>query len=402
MFSWGPTVSETPEQMHEKMEDVPELKNVEMNWAWMYAPFKGSENTKIESTDSKSQEEEDTEWSLNIWFDDVNNALVSDEIDIASISYESKEKEKEDITDWWENSIESDTTSEVDNWDIESQEKLLSIDEKIDAIKWNIYVPTIELLFKNWLITIDEHIVLVNHIYENKSYDNKVDLSKITWLENISIIEEYFNKVDTADKLGKDNKNYENFIKDFPDYKNEWNNNDGLENAIFSIIGRNYIKVEWTNLPADISKEKSLLNAIETSANKIDFYSKNTPKDSQTYKNAIKNIHSGNVEKALEWFDSLYILVFSNEWITWAWMEKWKKALKKSIDSRKSKIQEKIELIEQQIQSWKLSDIEKNENIEELNNLKEEGKEIEKWDIFISWKQDIQNESNIWESNENV
>ena len=270
----------------------------------------------------------------------------------------------------------------------ESVEKETTIEEKNDAIKWNIYLPTIDLLFQNELITHLELNLLVEYLFVNKDSQEPLDLSKVEWLENNNVITEYIAKVNDADRCDTENDNAKDFMIDFDEYNIENNKFEWLEEAVFWIIWRNYIKIESWSLNSDQSKDASFISAIETSANKINGVENTVNKSSQTYINAIRNIYSWNIDSAIDWLTSLYTLIFSNVWINWTAMEKWKKALTKTLEKRLNKIQEKTEMIELQIKSWDLNKEKRKENNEELENLKVEEEEIKTGDIFKAWKID--------------
>ncbi len=300
---------------------------------------------------------------------------------------------------------------QLENWEITEEEykialynlteKEVSIEDKKSVIQWNIYIPTIDSLESNGLITANDTAKLVEYIYNNTNSftdNNKtIDISKIEWLENVKIINEYFQKVDNADNMDNENVNLQNFQNDFPDYFNESNKYEWLEEAIFSIIWRNYIKIEWWINSENKSKEIIILSAINTAANKINSLPNalsSNARDSQTLINAMKNIQSWNIEKALDWFTSLYTLVFSNIWKKWSAMEKWKKMLWKTLKNRLDNIAKNIEMIEHQIELWNNTK-EKQENLEkQLDNLNKEQEEIQQWDIFTATEVDVQKEWN--------
>lgn len=321
----------------------------------------------------------------NLWENpEIAREIASDNEEFA--------KEKASATPEWTEQLKQSVLESL-YWVSQNTDKLqetqeTSLEQKEATIRLNKYFPTIDSLNKNELISLHEYSLIIDYLYENINSKNTPNFSKIDWLNNFQLIEDYIDKVDSTDALESNNSHQKDMFTDFPEFEEKIQNKNWFDEAIFSIIWRNYIKIEHGNISSAEANEITLLTAIETSTNKINTIAKNIPKDSQTYLNAIDNIFSWDVEKALDGFESFYWLVFSHEWISWAGMEKWKKALQQSLEKRLDYIKQRIEILEHQIDLWKMTQRELQLKIEQLANLETEKEEIESWDIFQAWEID--------------
>ncbi|USN57918.1 MAG: hypothetical protein H6767_06225 [Candidatus Peribacteria bacterium] len=116
---------------------------------------------------------------------------------------------------------------------------------------------------------------------------------------------------------------------------------------IYSIIGRNYIRIDTGNTEQD--KQDNLTMAIEVSANEVLQDFKNIPKDKQTFKNAMLDIASSNMQRKIEGLTTLYLLAAGAAGIRGQAMEGSKRLLQKGIEFKKQKLMERFEALQIQL-----------------------------------------------------
>jgi len=202
------------------------------------------------------------------------------------------------------------------------------------------------------------------------------------------------------EQLNNKSENLRNCILDIDTIKN----NSKLEEFDFSIIEGefegevlnkiwgNYIKNPNENGEFDIEVDFSL--AILETRNEILKECANIKTDSETYKVAIKNIESWDIEKQLEWIESLYILAYSNEWTLWkTTLDKYKRNKKKQLKSKFDKVKSELEVLEDIINKTKEQKNKEKKLTLEYNSIIRESQELLwEWDVFKASKLDL----NTW------
>jgi hypothetical protein len=162
-----------------------------------------------------------------------------------------------------------------------------------------------------------------------------------------------------------------------------------FESEVLNKIWGNYLKTP--NESGEFDIEVDFSTAILETRNEILKECANVNIDSETYKVAIRDIKSGDIEKQLEWIESLYILAYSNEWTLW------KTTLDKYKKSKQKKLEDEAKKIEKQLNS---EGVKNNKDIlDKLNKRKQEiinemsemtwfkdWKQVEDWDIFKASK----------------
>jgi len=250
--------------------------------------------------------------------------------------------------------------------------------------------PTIERIYEQWEINETTFKEIKNQL--NTSEKLEIDKLNID-LKEKKILEWYMTNLDFNNLNREQNLNkLTQDIKESPEIKNleiKINKDWTFENEALNKVGKNYLKIPDSNWNFDIQKDFS--TAIKTTKNEILKEVKNIKKDSETYKQAIKNINSWNLKKQLEWINSLYILAYSNEWILG------KKSLDKYKNNRKKQLIEEAKKLEQTLQQQKLNEqqtkqLEKRKEeikkeLSEITGIKN-WKKIEGWDIFKATKKE--------------
>ena len=221
--------------------------------------------------------------------------------------------------------------------------------------------------------------------------DWKIDVNAIKWLEyedkelltgllvNIEWDNRDQNRIDFSTNI-KDIQEFSEYDLTFWD---QW-----FDNGVLNRIWGNYIDIPDASWKIDVAKNIS--TSIQITKNEILKEAKNVKPDSQTYKTAIANIESWNLQKQLEWINSLYYLAFSSEGKLWA-----KESLSIHKNKRKKELINDANVLEDKIQIAL-----NNNNQEELKKLdiqKDiiifEVEELVKWDIFESGELDKMEES---------
>ncbi len=265
-------------------------------------------------------------------------------------------------------------------------------------IENNPVFPIVERLYEQWKVSEKT----INEIWKYLSNNENLDINKINFQnkKEKEILEWYLNNLN-FNNLNREQNLLEltQDIKKIPTLKElkiEINNDWTFENEIFNKIGKNYLKIPDSNWVFDIEQDFS--TAILTTKNEILKEVKNIKKDSETYRQAIKNINSWNLKKQLEWIESLYILAYSNEWVLW------KKTIEAYKNSRKKTLIKEALKIEQTLQQQKLTEQEKEQIEQKKEQIKEElseitwikdWKKIEWGDIFKATKQEINDNGQI-------
>jgi len=196
------------------------------------------------------------------------------------------------------------------------------------------------------------------------------------------------------EELSKTVRNFNNFKSDVDafkkiewlekyDFQIEW---DWFKNEVLNKIWKNYLKTETKEWTYDV--EKDLQKAIFETKNQIEEEVVNLPKTSETYKVAIKQIQSWDIEQQLKWIETLYVLAYSWEWkFAKKKLDKYKEKQKKNLIEEYQKVQKEIEELKKQTETQKTK-----QKLEELQKQKEsiekQAKELEAWDIFEAWEND--------------
>ena len=291
---------------------------------------------------------------------------------------------------------------EEDDWDQNNQDKT----EKQKLYENNKYYPIIEKLYENGELTQDTYDNIKSYIAKNPPESNFNDVEMLN--DEREILEE------CIEKLWSETENINNFWEDIENLEEFENYDINLDSEwlfdidILNLIWKNYLRfndIEWnsSNLENNSNIKWDISTAIKLTQNNILQEIKNIPKTSQTYKTALINISSWNLEKQLEWINSLYVLAYSNEWTLW------KKDFDNYIAKRKGEL-----MIEATKISFLIWSAKENNNQRELEALKKRkiaiigeaneitlGEDIKSWDIFNSWELD-KNSDKSESSEENV
>lgn len=246
--------------------------------------------------------------------------------------------------------------------------------------------PTIERLYTSWKISTEKYETFIEDIESNNwelSEDSNEELSN--FLDNNLSLDE---KVDSFKKDMKESKVLSDFF-DWIDSKAV----DSIEFQLYKIVWENYSKFDIWEWNYDIEKDVS--TAINVSANKIITLHKTLNKDSQTYKNAIKDIRWWDLNEKLMWLKSLCILSFTTAWSLSKKTENQRKNISENINSRKQYLIDKIQELKEKVINE--NNLEKRKKYElDLEDLKLELKELKSGEVFNSSELDSSNES--WET----
>ena len=122
----------------------------------------------------------------------------------------------------------------------------------------------------------------------------------------------------------------------------------------------------------------------------------------ETFKQAYIDIFSDNLERQKEWFETMYLLVYSTEWISAKAMDKWKLSITQAINKKlvllKQRYLETKDQIEVSKENW---DNMKAEELEvTLESINKQGEEVSNGEIFIAWELDNPDD-NLPENSEN-
>lgn len=279
--------------------------------------------------------------------------------------------------------VDEDNISEVQEWNdfwatwIPEWTQVESIEDRTipDNISKKKEYPLIEkFLDKKW--------IYISNFKLNKDWN--IDIYAIEWLEIKDRIELEW----LINNLNESNQDanildFAKVIKEVEILKNENTSMDNdwhFEEAILNLIGEKYLSIPENTIEENISL------AIELKRNGILSDVKNLKIDTQTYKTAIENINSENLEKQIRWLKSLHILAYSGEWKYWKkQIELYKYVSERQIqlEEKYSQLQNKLKLAKEKWETEKASKIE-----DEIKAIENEAIEIESWDIFEAWETD--------------
>ena len=263
-----------------------------------------------------------------------------------------------------------------------SQEKPLEENQKVQENK---YFPYIKELHNQEEIPNDTYNKILEWLKQEKKLDDIINQ-----LENPEIKEKLKNLKSINNEKSKE-KNINKFKETINNFDNiEWLENikeafkeqkkDSIYLELWNMIWANYIDIDQSKQNPEIN----IKTAIEATWNTIleKYPSVKKMSDTQMYKNAFKDIKSWNIKKQVEWLKNILLIAST---ISYAWMDKQKKALLKpkleeQYKERLKEINNQIKQIEEKLKNNK----EKNnkELQEKLNNLKKEKEEITSWEIF--------------------
>lgn len=331
VFTWWPKVSETLNNSIENLgnNEQNDINNKKLDSDWANLYWKLPDNNKIWDILQQEAEEKNSEW-----FDNFNNTK-------SGIQEKTPEEEA-----------------------IDFQKQRDKIVEK------NKYFPIFNRLHATWEILDSTYENILNNINSNNGW---IDLSRIETAnkDETEVIEW------TLVNFNENQNRWQNLVELQNDKNNllkiEWLdkadfeiNEDTFEtefnNEVLNKIGKNYLKFPDKDWNFDIKEDFS--TAIISTKNEILNNVENIRITSETYKVAIKNINSWDINKQMEWIENLYMLAYSNEWTLW------KTTLSKFKIEKEKKL--KIEAIK--IEKELNSELTKNE--EEIDNLNKRKKEI--------------------------
>lgn len=257
--------------------------------------------------------------------------------------------------------------------------------DQTDKVCNNVDFPIIHRLYTSSLIKQDTYNAIVKQIFNTW----KLNMEKLTIWDSKQLIQGYI------DQRENQEANEVNLRKDYPDFI-DWKDNTWIQNEAYSLIAKNYIKIEAGENDRNTNKKENFSTALELATNHILETAKSIPRDTQTFTNALRDIHSNNTKNQLNWFESLYLLTYSYEWISAKAMDQWKSAIKQSANKRIEALREQyVQAMEKisiaQNKSWEISEINKQEDLIAL--IKVEANEIFLWDIFQTWELDYMSDS---------
>lgn len=295
--------------------------------------------------------------------------------------------------EWW-NDFWAPWIPEWENFEEEIEKR--DIKERESLLENNNTFKIAERLYNSNQLSNESFENIMNYIDQNEwEIDiNKVDLedSERDLLEWLSFNLKWENKDQNIIDFSADIKNIEEF-KDFDKTMEDWKfSNENWNFNILNKIWENYIKIP--DKQNNLDPKKDISTAIEITKNNILKETKNLPIDSQTYKTAMENIKSTDLSEQIQWINSLGILAYSNEW-------KLAKRTEVNIykEQRKEELQNKaMKITKQLIEAKKTNDTKRIEKLElEKQKIIDEANEIESWDIFKWWENEIINEKDpLW------
>lgn len=361
MFNWGPTISETPEQMHERREEVPELKNIEA-WAWMYAPFKAPNDVQ-----------ETTEINLTSLNEDINWDKISDE---------NSEISNEDIND---NQEQIDNQKALEKFKDHPNYPILERFLNIEVSEWN----KLNLLTDSDLLQLSQHLWSTDDII----WDLRNGIKNIDFDDErtFQILSNYLDKTESINKpLEQDNEGKYKLPEEFKWYMVLSGNAD---NDIVQLIIKNYTRLpDWDNWESNIDND--LYTACEVTLNKIIDW-KNFRK-TDTYYDAVEDIRNWDLDLRIEALQYINSLVNTSEWMKgWKAKSNFNKIKSEHNLTKKLYIEFKINQIEEQINnSQDLKEQEKLQNKLELLSKVLDSEDHFEWEVF-AWNMKVEWE-NIW------
>ena len=373
---------------------------------WRLNPNEKEDIARIKAMEAA----DNNEINLDIWFDNVSNALVSD-INIASISYEDKNKENPNI-DSWKNSIESQELSTENQEDekvvSENKEQKLSLEKFKDNPSFPIIERFMNIEVGDWkkmqLLTENDLLQLSNSIWSN---DDELQGLK-NWIKNIefdddrtqTVLDNYLYTIENINEPIQVDSEWKYSLPE--DFKWEGKKilSENIDNDVVQLIIKNYKKFpDWEDWNPNV--EKDIFTSCEVTLNKI-IENKNFPK-TEMYESAVKDVRNWDLDERIEALQYINSLVNTQEGMKW-WKAKLSiKGLKETHNlSKKSYIEFKEKQILTQI-NWTEDNKEKEKLQWELTELLKNNEVEDKfeWEVISWWKYDVHNEKNIWEWNDN-
>ena len=285
--------------------------------------------------------------------------------------------------------------------DLDSKRSFDTKEWQSEAFKKNSkYTTVIWRLFETESISKDTKEILLSEDFDN------IDIDKVKWsipINEKNIVKQSFNKIKESNKPA----NLEIFKKDIKEIKNHsaFNSFDleikdwKYESEVLNMLWSNYIEFPSHTDTKDIKKDIS--TAIVLTKSEIEKTYTNLSRDSESYKVAIDNINSGDIEKQMQWISSLYILGASKAWeLGKTTIDKYKKSKIEKLISEFQKLNKEFDELEAKKTTEKINERKKEIN-ERITEIWDEANEIEGWEIFESDdKEKIQsNIENISENN---
>lgn len=285
---------------------------------------------------------------------------------------------------------EEDFGDPFDYFEQEESELEKDIKNRENLLENSRYYPIVERLFETEQISKDTYEKVINNI-DNNLWELKIDELEITNDDENTLEWIIFNETDTE-------RNLSDFIDDIDNIKQsvtidtfdfEIDSND-FNSEVLNKIWKNYLKFPDNEWNFDIKKD--FATAVLGTKNEILSDVQNIPLDSETFKVAIRNINSTDINKQLEWIESLYVLAYSQtEWVLWSKvLNSYKKKRKDKLKKEWKKIQEELLTAEENNNQEKLIELNKrkNEIINEMSELTwvKDWKKLESWDIFKATK----------------
>ena len=251
-------------------------------------------------------------------------------------------------------------------------------------------------MVESWELSAETNQVIIDTVENdwdfneefNKSIDNNDELSKIE--STLKLIPKNADSVPV--------NNISSFKQDFPDFADiainwiEATNVEpseipsGAEISAYENIAENYIKI-WNN-PED--KEKNYSTAIKTAGANLLKNDTVIKRDTIEFKQALNNIHTGNIEQQFEWLVSLISIKETEKTDNAA---KWRKIEKRSKNSTNTRLKLTKELNKLREEFTILKEASSSENLQRRIDLGKRWKAIQKllkkekpksWDIITA------------------
>jgi len=299
------------------------------------------------------------------------------------------EKEENLIEEWQEKNNQENKTETINAQYEELNEERDINNPQISVLNrlakgWKLSVETKEIID----ITINENLKIDNDFYESIENSNEKKVIKDT----LKLIPE------NKEAIPVDN--LYNFKQDFPDLSDiainwkdskhikEWEDISEYDILAYEFIWENYIKI-WDNTE---DKRKNYSTAIKTASANILKNNKTIDRNTDTFKQAILDIHSENKEKQFEWLSKLIEIKEENNTEIWAIASKLKTKPKSKLEDQLKNLKAEFN---HKINNSTLTKNRQKEIIEEWDKINELLSEEPKWwDVMSGWKKEIEQNKN--------